>query len=79
MRRRICRHNVATFSRKTTNTPGSLPSSLSDRTIILDMFAELVRLGYGVLEEVPNLNSQILHLKSGKIYWLGRHDIMRIR
>jgi hypothetical protein len=50
----------------------------SDRTV-LDMCAELVRAGHGILEDLPVVCSQILYLKSGKIYWLGQHGVMRIQ
>jgi hypothetical protein len=43
------------------------------------MCAELVRVGYGILEDLPVVNSQILYLKSGEIYWLGPHEVMRIQ
>jgi hypothetical protein len=55
-----------------------LPSP-SDRTVVLDMCTELVWAGYGVLEDLPVLNSQILYLKSGEIYWLGSHGVIRIQ
>ena len=32
-----------------------------------------------ILEDLPVVNSQILYLKSGKIYWLGPYEIMRIQ
>jgi hypothetical protein len=38
-----------------------LPSP-SDRTVVLDMCAELVRAGHGILEDLPVVNSQILYL-----------------
>jgi hypothetical protein len=80
---RINKHNAVTSSMKTMNTPSRqepaiLPSP-SDRTIVLDMCAELVRVGYGILEDLPVVNSQILYLKSGEIYWLGPHEVMRIQ
>ena len=81
---RINKHNAVTFSMKTMNTPSRqqepaiLPSP-SDRTIVLDMCTELVRVGYGILEDLPVVNSQILYLKSGKIYWLGLYEVMRIQ
>jgi hypothetical protein len=43
------------------------------------MCAELVRVGYGILEDLPLVNSQILYLKSGEIYWLGPHKVMRLQ
>jgi hypothetical protein len=55
-----------------------LPSP-SDRTVVLDMCAKLVRAGHGVLEDLPVMNSQFLYLKSGEIYWLGPHGVMRIQ
>jgi hypothetical protein len=51
----------------------------SDRAIVLGMCAALVRMGYGILEDLPVVNSQLLYLKSGEIYWLGPHDVMRIQ
>ena len=67
---------------KTMNTPGrhepAISPSPSDRTIVLGVCAELVRVGYGVLEDLPIVDSQVLYLKSGEIYWLGPHEVMRI-
>jgi hypothetical protein len=51
----------------------------SDRIIVLDMCAELVRAAYGILEDLAVVNSQILYLKSGEIYWLGPYEVMRLR
>ena len=48
-------------------------------TIVLDMCAELVRAGYGILEDLPVVNSQILYLKSGEIYWFGPHEVVRLQ
>jgi hypothetical protein len=50
-----------------------------DRSIVLDLCTEFVRMGYGILEDLPVLNSQILYLKSGEIYWLGPYEVMRIQ
>lgn len=58
--------------------PAVSPSP-SDRTIVLDMCAELVRIGYGILEDLPVVNSQVLYLKSGEVYWLGPHEVMRLQ
>ena len=35
------------------------------------------RQGYGV-EDVPDLNSQLLRLRPGELYWIGTYEIMRI-
>ena len=43
------------------------------------MCAELVRVGYGILEDLVVVNSQILYLKSGEIYWLGPYEVMRLQ
>ncbi len=43
------------------------------------MCAELARVGYGILEDLPIMNSQVLYLKSGEIYWLGPNEVMRIQ
>jgi hypothetical protein len=51
----------------------------SDRAIVLDLCTELVRVGYGILEDLPVVNSQVLYLKSGEIYWLGPHEVMRLQ
>ncbi len=51
----------------------------TDRTVVLEILSEFVRMGHGRLEEAPNLNSQILYLESGEIYWLRPHEIMRIQ
>jgi hypothetical protein len=80
---RINKHDAVTSSMKIMNTPSrhepvTLPSP-SDRTLVLDVCAELAREGYGILEDLPVVNSQILYLKSGEIYWLGPHEIMRIQ
>jgi hypothetical protein len=68
---------------KTMNTPNRHEQAISpipsDRAIVLGMCAELVRVGYGILEDPAVVNSQILYLKSGEIYWLGTHEIMRIQ
>ena len=67
----------------TLNTPSrrepAISPTPSDRTIVLDMCAKLVRVEYGILEDLPVVNSQILYLKSGEVYWLGPHEIMRIQ
>jgi hypothetical protein len=80
---RIDKHNAVMFSMEIMNIPSRhepaiLPSP-SDRTIVLDMCAEPVCVGYGILEDLPVMNSQILYLKSGEIYWLGPHEVMRIQ
>jgi hypothetical protein len=80
---RINKHNVVTSSMKTMNTPSKheptiLPSP-SDRSIVLGVCGELVRVGCGILEDLPVVKSQILYLKSGEIYWLGPHEVMRIQ
>lgn len=70
-------------SMKAMNIPSrhepAISASSSDRTIVLDMCAELVDAGYGILEDLPVVNSQIFYLKSGEIYWLGPHEVMRIQ
>jgi hypothetical protein len=80
---RINKQNAVTSSMKTMNTPSKHEPAISpipsDRAIVLDMCAELVRVGYGILEELAIVNSQILYLKSGEIYWLGPHEVMRIQ
>ena len=80
---RINKPNAVTSPMKTMNTPGrhkpAISPSPSDRNIVLDMCAELVRVGYGILEDLPVVNSQILYLKSGEIYWLGPYEVMRIQ
>ncbi len=80
---RINKHNAATSSMKTLSTPSRHEQAVSpipsDRAIVLGICAELVRVGYGILEDLPAVNSQILYLKSGEIYWLGPHGVMRIQ
>jgi hypothetical protein len=67
---------------KTMNTPRRHEQAISaipsDRAIVLGTCGELVRVGCGILEDLPVVNSQILNLKSGEIYWLGPHEVMRI-
>ena len=80
---RINKHNTLTSSIKTMNTPSRHEPAISpirsDRTIVLDMCAELVRVGYGILEDLPVVNSQVLYLMSGEIYWLGPHEVTRLQ
>ena len=51
----------------------------SDRAILLNAFKEFVRMGEATLEELPDLDSQLLHLRSGEVFWLRSQDIMRIQ
>ncbi|ADV83654.1 hypothetical protein AciPR4_2889 [Terriglobus saanensis SP1PR4] len=80
---RIHKHNAVTPWMKTMNSRSrqepATSSSPLDRTIVLEMCAELARVGYGILEDLPVVNSQNFHLKSGEIYWLGPHEVMRIQ
>ncbi len=80
---RIHKHNALTSSMKTMNTLSrhepAISSSPSDRTIVLHMCAELVRVGCGILEDLPVVDSQVLYLKSGEIYWLGPHEVTRLQ
>ncbi|WP_263359084.1 hypothetical protein [Acidicapsa ligni] len=68
---------------KTMNTPSRHEQAISpipsDRAVVLGMCAELVRVGYGILEDLPVVNSQIPYLKSGEIYWLGPHQVTRLQ
>jgi hypothetical protein len=79
----INKHHALTSSMKAMNTPSrheqAISPTPSDRAIVLDMCAELVRVGYGILEDLAVVISQILYLKSGEIYWLGPHEVMRIQ
>jgi hypothetical protein len=80
---RINKQNALTPWMKTMNIPSRREQAISpipsDRAIVLGMCGELVRVGYGILEDLPVVNSQILYLKSGEIYWLGPHEVMRIQ
>ncbi len=80
---RINKHNAVTSSMKTMNTPSRHEQAISpipsDRAVVLGMCAELVRVGYGILEDLPVVNSQIPYLKSGEIYWLGPHQVTRLQ
>jgi hypothetical protein len=69
---------MKTMNTRSRHEPAISPSPL-DRTIVLDMCAELVRGGYGILEDLAVVSSQILYLKSGEIYWLGPHEVMRLQ
>lgn len=62
-------------SRRTSNTH----VRSEDKAIVIASLVELVKAGYGTLEEIPDMKSQLLHLWSGEVYWLGTHEIMRIR
>jgi hypothetical protein len=53
--------------------------SKSERKQVLDAVADFVQTGVAVLEDLPDLKSQLLYLQSGEIYWLRAHDIMRLK
>ena len=78
---RTHKHNSVTSWMKTVNTLSRHEPTISpsDRTIVLDMCTELVRVGYGILEDLPVVDSQVLYLKSGEIYWLGPHEVTRLQ
>jgi hypothetical protein len=80
---RIKKHNAVTSSMKTMNTPTGR-SQLSCPLHRIEPSSStcvpnLCEWGYGILEDLPVVNSQILYLKSGEIYWLGPHEVMRIQ
>jgi hypothetical protein len=51
----------------------------SDRVILLNTFKEFVRMGEATLEELPGLESPLLHLAIWQSLWLRPQDIMRIQ
>lgn len=83
MCRRINKHQAdtsATNPRDTAcrRTSHAIPP-LTDRALVLDAFEELVEMGHGAFEDVPDTDSRILYLNTGEVYWLGAHEITRIR